>query len=164
MKKVIITTGEQDTGIFEEEFTNDEEIIAYLEDERAGGNRWIKAWVQEDKNIFQDYEDPQRRRSIPLGAIGKEKMKTLRDKEGEVIGHYRIDQSTPIRIFYQEEPYDKFMLEKDPNLESRIEEILTVFRRGWNEVQNGKEVLERWGIRLERDIESIVYYQEYSHK
>ena len=164
MKKIIITTGEEGSGIFEEEFENDEEIISYLEDERAGGNRWVKAWIREDEDIFRDYEDSKRRRSIPLGAIGKENKKTLRDKEGEIIGHYRIDQSTPIRIFYQGEAYDRAMLEEDPNLESRIDEIVTTFRKGSNDVQSGKEVLERWGIRVEREIESIVYYQEYSLK
>lgn len=164
MKKVIITTGEHDSGIFEEEFHNDEEIIAYLEGERAGANRWVRAWVQEDENIFRDYEDPTRRRSIPQGAICRETKKTLRDKEGAIIGHYRINQSSPLRIFVQGKPFDKTMTQEDPNLQSRVDEIVAVFRKGWNEVQDGKESLERWGIRVERDIESIVYYQEYSLK
>lgn len=164
MKKIIITTGDESGGIFEEEFMDDKQIIAYLEDERAGGKRWIKAWVQEEENIFRDYEDPKRRRSIPYGAIQVDAKKILQDKEGHIIGHYRVDQSTPIHIFYQGKPYTKAMLEKDPHLKNRIDDILPDFKKGRNEIQNGKEVLERWDIRLEREIKSVVYYQEYSHK
>ena len=163
MKKIIITTGE-DNQFFEEVFKNDQELVDYLEGERAGGNRWIKAWVWEGEDLFSDYEDPTRTRSIPQGAISREDKKILCGKRGEVIGHYRVDQSSPIRIFVQDKPLNKAMLEEDPNLQNRIDDIVLSFRRGCNDIQSGKEVLERWGIRVERDIESIVYYQEYSLK
>lgn len=164
MKKVIITTGENDSGFFEESFETDEEILAYLEGERAGGNRWIKVWVQDHGDIFKNFEDPSKCRAIPAGAISKDDKRILRDEDGEIIGHYRVDCSSPIRVFYMDQTLDKKLLEEDPNLRAQVNEILEVFNKGWNHVQGGKEVLERWGIRVERDVDSLVYYQEYSLK
>lgn len=130
----------------------------------AGGERWVKAWIQEEENVFRDYQDPTVRRSIPTGAITRIRKKTLKDKEGHVIGHYRIDNSTPRNIFFNGNPVTDAMLEADPALQSQVDQVLALFQKGEASVQNGKEVVERWGIRIEREIESIAYYQEYSHQ
>lgn len=163
MKRVIITAGEEDL-IFEEVFKDDQEILDYLEGERAGGNRWIRAWVWDGENLFKDFEDPTSMRSIPPGAISREDKKIICGKKGEVIGHYRIDLSSPIRIFYKGRPVSPAMLKEDPNLERRIDDMLLSFRRGCNDIQSDMEILERMDLRIERDIESLVYYQEYSLK
>lgn len=164
MKKIVITTGEKDQEVIEEFFGTEEELLAYLEGEQAGGERWVKAWIQEEENVFRAYQDPTIRRSIPTGAISRLRKKTLKDKEGHVIGHYRIDHSTPRRIYYNGTLVTDEMIEKDPALRDQVEEVVTLFQKGEASVQDGKEVIERWGIRVEREIESITYYQEYSHQ
>ena len=164
MKKILITTGQEENEVVEEFLGTEEELLAYLEGELAGGERWVKAWIQEEENVFRDYQDPTVRRSIPTGAITRIRKKTLKDKEGHVIGHYRIDHSTPRNIFFHGHPVTDAMLEEDPTLQSQVDEVLALFQKGEASVQNGKEVVERWGIRVEREIESIAYYQEYSHQ
>lgn len=164
MKKILITTGPQEKEVVEEFLGTEEELLAYLEGEQAGGERWIKAWIQEEENVFRDYQDPTIRRSIPTGAIPRMRKKTLKDKEGQIIGHYRIDHSTPRKIFFKGQAVTDEMLRQDPSLQEKIDEVVALFQKGEASVQDNKEVVERWGIRVEREIESITYYQEYSQQ